>query len=58
MMMNKHGDIKKLYMKKTVMLYILKYVKKWWFSFEKFGGKSEKHYFCSVLLMWYTCFAV
>ena len=40
------------------MLYILKYVKKWWFPFEKFGGKSEKHYFCSVLLMWYTCFVL
>ena len=40
------------------MLYILKYVKKWWFSFEKFGGKSEKHYFCSVLFKWYTCFTV
>ena len=50
MMMNKHGDIKKLYMKKTVMLYILKYVKKWWFSFEKFGGKSEKTPFLGVFL--------
>ena len=58
MMMNKHGDIKKTVYEKTVMLYILKYVKKWWFSFEKFGGKSGKYYFCSVLFKWYTCFAV
>ena len=44
------GDI----IKGTRDIEILKCVKKRIFFAEIFGAYSEKHYFCSVLLKWYT----